>query len=59
MRGELFTGCSQRHFGEYPVRMKSLSECDFNLRCSQFIERTESVNGSQKIDVERLKDKPR
>ena len=41
------------------VDMISLSECDYLIICSQFIERTEMSGGSQQIDVERLKDNPR
>ena len=41
------------------VDMISLSDFDYLIICSQFIERTEMSGGSQQIDVERLKDNPR
>jgi hypothetical protein len=41
------------------VNMISLSECEFLLVWSQFIERTEMSGGGQQIDGERLKDNPR
>ena len=41
------------------VDMISLSDCDYLIICSQFIERTEMSGGGQQIDAERLKDNPR
>ena len=41
------------------VDMISLSECDYLIICSQFIERTEMDGNSQQIEVGLLKDNPR
>ena len=56
---ELFANGSPKHLVNNPVHKVSLSVGRKELRCLQFIERTESGGGDRKKGVARLKDNPR